>query len=105
MLTILAVGGVALVLGYFYGPAAMQRRGLAEAALLRDKITPALKSDPRFQGIELHVSTSTALRVMGDVRDVTALEELRKMIVAPPGAHFTVHWYVNVRPASTAPTP
>jgi hypothetical protein len=87
---ILALGVVAYIVGARYGPAATQERGMAEARETIDRVRPTVSADPRFSRVEMHVLTNPQLRVHGDVPDAAALDDLKRIVVAPRGAHFLV---------------
>lgn len=102
MLLILAVGAVALALGAAFGPAAMQRKGLAEARTMLDHVQPRIDADPRFKHVNLGIMTHPALVVSGDVDDETSLRDLKAIVIAPERSHFHVIWRVRLKRQATS---
>ncbi len=93
---ILVIGACAIAWGLMYGPAEVQRRGIDEAEALRVSLVPVLAKDRRFAGVDMSVMTYPSLTVRGEVPDLNALIDLRRIIVEPQGAHFNVHMDVKI---------
>jgi len=86
LVVILAIGAVALIWGWFDGPAARQQRGMSAARALQLQLQPKVTADQRFSKVSLGVSTHPALFARGDVSDEQALRDLKSIVVIPPDA-------------------